>query len=461
ISGTGLGLLRQAPFLQLSTPATQREGIGVGGGGWRKGGREGGAGGRDGWVEGGGHADGGGGGGTAAIVGGGGAGRCKETEKEGQCGVREGEERIEGVGETGDLEGETKACSSSSRSSSSSSSGGGGGVGGWKGLLSSQAQLLLVHDSSAPEHGSTVTVLPPTGHLRPGKLASSPTSCGDAEACESGESGGGGAAGFAGEGGVDQRGTGAGGAGAGMARVGYALNEGLLRASQRRLRVDVHLLWRFLQILCLQLREGLRGAASTPIATVTSGRNRSERLAHLFPESLRTRFEAPLFIYTEEKAYLAMSEAAKEMVGVRSVNKSIPAHNRCFGAWWKSVLVDLVVGYDTILMNSLISSRGKGFLYNAHTKELYDLNLAATRGRAAATSFEDVISFKIGVVFTSVFIFFMTLLAVSFTLRETQSRMLKFTSKLMMSPCTITRAIACPPFGSSPCTSSSPSFSFL
>ncbi|CAI5470895.1 unnamed protein product [Closterium sp. Yama58-4] len=350
--------------------------------------------------------------------------------------------------------GESNSCSNSCSSSRV--------VGYAEGVPNPQEQQELSSvprsGASVPEQPSPAAMLADSGICDPQGGSKSP--CGganaaaetSAESCagglgesgglgglggtEPGVGGGGEPAGGAAGGGAAAAGGGGAGGGAGgwqgrgWARVGHALNEGLLRATQRRLRVDVQLLWRFLQILCLQLREGLRGAASTPIATVTSGRNRSERLAHLFPESLRTRFEAPLFVYTEEKAYLAMSEAAKEMVGVRSVNKSIPAHNRCFGAWWKSVLVDLVVGYDTILMNSLISSRGKGFLYNAHTKELYDLNLAATRGRAAATSFEDVISFKIGVVFTSVFIFFMTLLAVSFTLRETQSRMLKFTIAL-------------------------------
>ncbi|CAI5500954.1 unnamed protein product [Closterium sp. Naga37s-1] len=455
ISGTGLGLLRQAPFLQLSTPAAQREGIGVTGGA-RKGAGEGGGGGRDSWVAGGEQAGGGGeeavaGGSVAAEFGGG-----KETGKnEGQCGVGGGEEKLEGCGEAGKAAGmggmvrESNSCSSSSSSCH---------VAGYaEGILNLQEQQELgLRGPSVPAQQGSAAIRADSGIYFPQGGSTSPSGGADFPLEGSAESsagglggvgelagmggtepgGGGGGEPLAGAGGgAAAAGGGAGGGaggwqGRGWARVGHALNEGLLRATQRRLRVDVQLLWRFLQILCLQLREGLRGAASTPIATVTSGRNRSERLAHLFPESLRTRFEAPLFVYTEEKAYLAMSEAAKEMVGVRSVNKSIPAHNRCFGAWWKSVLVDLVVGYDTILMNSLISSRGKGFLYNAHTKELYDLNLAATRGRAAATSFEDVISFKIGVVFTSVFIFFMTLLAVSFTLRETQSRMLKFTIAL-------------------------------
>ncbi|CAI5499624.1 unnamed protein product, partial [Closterium sp. Naga37s-1] len=275
ISGTGLGLLRQAPFLQLSTPAAQREGIGVTGGA-RKGAGEGGSGGRDLWVAGGEQA---GGGGEEAVAGGcvAGFGEGTETgENEGQCGVGGGEERLEGCGEAGKAAGmgvmvrESNSCSSSSSSC----------VAGYaEGILNPQEQQeqqeLELRGPSVPEQqGSAATradsdiYFPQGGSTSPSGGADLPLE-GSAESSAGGlgglgelaglggtEPGGGGggepAAGAGG--GAAAAGGGAGGwQGRGWARVGHALNEGLLRATQRRLRVDVQLLWRFLQILCLQL----------------------------------------------------------------------------------------------------------------------------------------------------------------------------------------------------------------
>ncbi|CAN0268750.1 unnamed protein product, partial [Ectocarpus fasciculatus] len=78
-------------------------------------------------------------------------------------------------------------------------------------------------------------------------------------------------------------------------------------------------------------------------------------------------------------------------------------------------------------MNWLISLYGgRGFLYGVHNNELFNLNYAAE----FIESTEDVgkfFVFKIGVLFTTLFLFFTTTTLVSFTLRETQERMLKFT----------------------------------
>jgi hypothetical protein len=69
-----------------------------------------------------------------------------------------------------------------------------------------------------------------------------------------------------------------------------------------------------------------------------------------------------------------LSEAAKLQHSIRTVNVTISAQNLCFGNRWQQLLIDNFVGYDTILMNSLLHSHGKGYLYNFQTKELYNLN---------------------------------------------------------------------------------------
>ncbi|CAM6105163.1 unnamed protein product [Calypogeia fissa] len=137
----------------------------------------------------------------------------------------------------------------------------------------------------------------------------------------------------------------------------------------------------------------------------------------------------PTYLYSVEKGYLMLSEAAKVQHSIRTVNVTISAQNLCFGNRWQQLLIDNFVGYDTILMNSLLHARGKGYLYNFQTKELYNLNYLQDFS-GVAHGFEDYIVFKCGVLITSLFVFFTTTMSVSFTLRETQARMLKFTVQL-------------------------------
>jgi hypothetical protein len=96
---------------------------------------------------------------------------------------------------------------------------------------------------------------------------------------------------------------------------------------------------------------------------------------------------------------------------------------------WQQLLINSIVGYDTILTNSLVNSPGHGYLYNFQTKELYDLSYGH-EPPAGPTRFGDYFVTKCGVLLMSLFVFFTTTMSVSFTLRETQSRMLRFTVQL-------------------------------
>ncbi|RYR35543.1 hypothetical protein Ahy_A10g050692 isoform F [Arachis hypogaea] len=95
----------------------------------------------------------------------------------------------------------------------------------------------------------------------------------------------------------------------------------------------------------------------------------------------------------------------------------------------KQLLINRFVGYDTILINSLLSSPGQGYLYNYQTKEFYNLSYAQEPPEGPAR-FGDYLVTKCGVLMMSLFVFFTTTMSVSFTLRETQTRMLKFTVQL-------------------------------
>jgi hypothetical protein len=77
------------------------------------------------------------------------------------------------------------------------------------------------------------------------------------------------------------------------------------------------------------------------------------------------------------QAYLLMTEGAKFHHGVHTVNISISAQNACFGSWWQQLLIDNIVGYDTILMNSLLNASGRGIyqgppiLHGLHSKSCW------------------------------------------------------------------------------------------
>ncbi|XP_014517531.1 uncharacterized protein LOC106775020 [Vigna radiata var. radiata] len=137
----------------------------------------------------------------------------------------------------------------------------------------------------------------------------------------------------------------------------------------------------------------------------------------------------PTYLYTMEKGYFLLPESAKSHHNIRTVNVSISAWHSCFGNKWQQLLINRFVGYDTILINSLLSSPGQGYLYNYQTKEFYNLSYAQEVPEGPAR-FGDYLVTKCGVLMMSLFVFFTTTMSVSFTLRETQTRMLKFTVQL-------------------------------
>ncbi|XP_006363752.1 uncharacterized protein [Solanum tuberosum] len=146
---------------------------------------------------------------------------------------------------------------------------------------------------------------------------------------------------------------------------------------------------------------------------------------------LETRSNAfePNYLYTKEKGYLLLPEEARLRHNIRTINISISARHSCFGNRWQQLLINRLVGYDTILMNSLLNSPGEGYLYNHQTKEFYNLTYAHEQPESSAR-FGDYLVTKCGVLMMSLFVFFTTTMSVSFTLRETQTRMLKFTVQL-------------------------------
>ncbi|EOA34083.1 hypothetical protein CARUB_v10021584mg [Capsella rubella] len=143
----------------------------------------------------------------------------------------------------------------------------------------------------------------------------------------------------------------------------------------------------------------------------------------------RTQEFEPTYLYTMEKGYFLLPDEAKSRHNIRTANVSISARHPCFGNRWQQLLINRVVGYDTILMNSLQNSAGQGYLYNYQTREFYNLSYSQELPEGSA-QFGDYLVTKCGVLMMSLFVFFTTTMSVSFTLRETQTRMLKFTVQL-------------------------------
>ncbi|KAM0948656.1 putative membralin [Dioscorea sansibarensis] len=138
----------------------------------------------------------------------------------------------------------------------------------------------------------------------------------------------------------------------------------------------------------------------------------------------------PTYLYTVEKGYFLLPEAAKARHNLQTVNITLSAQNSCFGNRWQQLLINSFVGYDTILMNSLLSSPGQVTFIT--TKQRSSMILVMGMNHQKELQGLEVYYFvtKCGVLIMSLFVFFTTTMSVSFTLRETQSRMLRFTVQL-------------------------------
>ena len=151
------------------------------------------------------------------------------------------------------------------------------------------------------------------------------------------------------------------------------------------------------------------------------------------------------YIFSTEKGYLLLPPQVLSSRNIVISNVYISSSSTCFGHSVSSLLLKRWVGYDTVTKNWVIRSfGGRGYLHNTHSQEIYDLNQAADfvarTGNAGSTGLEQhgisgiqrYVAFKVGVILTTLFLFFTTTTLVSFTLRVTQERMLKFTFLLQV-----------------------------
>eukprot|EP01042_Synura_sphagnicola_P001071 gene1071-1207_t len=118
----------------------------------------------------------------------------------------------------------------------------------------------------------------------------------------------------------------------------------------------------------------------------------------------------------------------REKHGIFHLDVLVPKSSSCFGPAPVATVIHAVLGYDTLLLNWIIQGvGGTGFLYNTQTKETFNLNLATEFSKKRNDGVVLAMVYKLGILFTTLFLFFTTTTLISFTLRETQERMLKFT----------------------------------
>ena len=150
------------------------------------------------------------------------------------------------------------------------------------------------------------------------------------------------------------------------------------------------------------------------------------------------------FSYSRVKGYLQfpLSVVAKHNLTIQYVTVSKTDHH-CFGEPFLQKLVFSLVGADTVMMNWLLALDDSGFVYNPRTEIMYDLSeynlyrnddaydhMEDDSKTAWITSLYGQLASKFTVVVKTSFLYFITTTLVSFTLRETQERMLDFTHQL-------------------------------
>jgi hypothetical protein len=113
---------------------------------------------------------------------------------------------------------------------------------------------------------------------------------------------------------------------------------------------------------------------------------------------------------------------------------------QCFGEPFLQLLVKHLLGVETVAFHWLLAqSNHTGYIYNPKTRHVTDLHASSgqyslwnSSTSSRNKSGKHALLFKAGVILTSVFLFFITTTLVSFTLRETQDRMLHFTFQLQL-----------------------------
>ena len=140
-----------------------------------------------------------------------------------------------------------------------------------------------------------------------------------------------------------------------------------------------------------------------------------------------TRQKQQIYIsYSQVKGYLLLPPALVQDLPVQYVKVS-PRDSRCFGEPFLQEIIFHLMSPETVIINWLLGLEdNEGYAYHPRTDTLMDLHPSEERLLVLGSQ----IGFKLSVVLRTCFLFFISTTLVSFTLRETQERMLDFTHQL-------------------------------
>lgn len=133
------------------------------------------------------------------------------------------------------------------------------------------------------------------------------------------------------------------------------------------------------------------------------------------------------FSYAKVKGYLLLPHTLiLERLTVQYVKVST-RDSRCFGEPFLQEIIFILLSPETVILNWLLGLEdSEAYAYHPRTDTLIDLHPSEERALVLGSQ----IGSKLYVVLRTCFLFFITTTLVSFTLRETQERMLDFTHQL-------------------------------
>eukprot|EP00607_Mallomonas_marina_P001343 CAMPEP_0182437194 /NCGR_PEP_ID=MMETSP1167-20130531/84876_1 /TAXON_ID=2988 /ORGANISM="Mallomonas Sp, Strain CCMP3275" /LENGTH=268 /DNA_ID=CAMNT_0024630015 /DNA_START=129 /DNA_END=934 /DNA_ORIENTATION=- len=114
--------------------------------------------------------------------------------------------------------------------------------------------------------------------------------------------------------------------------------------------------------------------------------------AHIYDTFLADR----VYLFSRDKGYLMLRSDLRDKHNITRIDITVPTDSSCFGTEPLNGLIHNVIGYDTLVMNWLISVfGGQGYLYNVYSKDMFNLNLA-TEFRESTGRANRVVLFKVG-----------------------------------------------------------------
>jgi len=140
--------------------------------------------------------------------------------------------------------------------------------------------------------------------------------------------------------------------------------------------------------------------------------------------------------YSQTKGFLFLPKQVQQLHNITSqyviVSKT---DEQCFGDPFLQKLVFYITGTSTVIKNWLLALHdGDGYIYNPKTHQIIDLHHYSTilnnLTNSSSKPPHQLCIYKLSILVTSLFLFFMTRTLTSFVLHETQNRMLKFTRVL-------------------------------